>query len=65
MNFFLQTSDNSPELKRVRHLYSIGRKKMVEYYGRLLSTHSTQTPPKALEAILETTAKETIFYICS
>ena len=58
VNFFKQTSDNSPELKRVTALYDIGKKKIVEYYKRLLTTHSTQTPPKKLENILAENSKE-------
>ena len=32
VNFFKQTSDETPELKRVMTLYNTGREKMIEYY---------------------------------
>ena len=32
VNFFRQTSDETPELKRVQNLYNTGRQKMIAYY---------------------------------
>ena len=32
VNFFRQTSDETPELKRVQNLYNTGRQKMISYY---------------------------------
>ena len=67
VNFFKQTSDETPELKRVMTLYNTGREKMIEYYKvwnkktlvinqnfqkSLLTNHSAPLQPVILDRLL-------------
>lgn len=48
VDFFQQNTPDSPELKKVRTLYEVGKGKMIQYYDSLLRRHSHVDSPKSL-----------------
>jgi len=48
VNFFQKNTPDSPELKKVKVLYEIGKGKMIQYYDSLLRRHSNVDAPKTV-----------------
>jgi hypothetical protein len=58
LTFFHDNTPDSPELKKVKSLYEVGKSKMIEYYDSLLRRHSH--PDQAKTVLIAIKAKTTL-----
>ena len=53
VDFFKKNTPDSPELKKVNSLFSIGTQKMIDCYDSLIRRHSHADDPKVLEIAIK------------